>query len=114
MSKFNVNPTGAGTFGFTAFAETWNGRLAMIGLVCALGGEVVKGKGLLGQMGIEGRPALLVLLLLAGVTVASMLGYYAVNVTRVSSLPVNPAPVDGSETDRSGQRPVVGAPSSQA
>ncbi|MGJ3251426.1 MAG: chlorophyll a/b-binding protein [Elainellaceae cyanobacterium] len=39
-------------FGFTEFAETWNGRLAMIGFVLAIIGELVTGQGLLAQMGI--------------------------------------------------------------
>lgn len=39
-------------FGFTEFAETWNGRLAMIGFVLALAGEYVTGQGLLAQMGL--------------------------------------------------------------
>lgn len=38
--------------GFTAFAETWNGRLAMIGFVSALAMEFATGKGLLAQLGI--------------------------------------------------------------
>ena len=28
--NLNVNPTGAGIFGFGNFAETWNGRMAMM------------------------------------------------------------------------------------
>lgn len=39
-------------FGFTEFAETWNGRLAMIGFVLAIVGEVVTGQGLLSQWGL--------------------------------------------------------------
>lgn len=39
-------------FGFTQFAETWNGRLAMIGFVSALILELVTGKGVLTQFGI--------------------------------------------------------------
>ena len=38
--------------GFTEFAETWNGRLAMIGFVGALIAEFVSGKGLLAQLGL--------------------------------------------------------------
>ncbi len=38
-------------FGFVNFAETWNGRLAMIGIVVGLGTELLTGQGILGQMG---------------------------------------------------------------
>lgn len=38
--------------GFTRFAELWNGRLAMLGFVAAIIGELVTGKGLLSQMGL--------------------------------------------------------------
>ncbi|MDJ0706760.1 MAG: chlorophyll a/b-binding protein [Leptolyngbyaceae cyanobacterium MO_188.B28] len=36
--------------GFTDFAETWNGRLAMIGFVLALATEALTGQGILGQI----------------------------------------------------------------
>jgi ferrochelatase len=39
-------------FGFVAFAETWNGRLAMLGYVIGLGTEVITGQGILGQLGL--------------------------------------------------------------
>lgn len=38
--------------GFTDFAETWNGRLAMIGFVAAIITEYVSGKGILAQFGL--------------------------------------------------------------
>ena len=38
--------------GFTEFAETWNGRLAMIGFVTAIAVEFATGKGLLAQIGL--------------------------------------------------------------
>ncbi len=38
--------------GFTEFAETWNGRLAMLGFVAAIINELVTGKGLLAQIGL--------------------------------------------------------------
>ena len=42
----------ASRFGFVAFAETWNGRLAMLGFVIGLGTELLTGQGILGQLGL--------------------------------------------------------------
>ncbi len=39
-------------FGFVNFAEIWNGRLAMIGIVIGLSTEILTGQGILGQMGL--------------------------------------------------------------
>lgn len=39
-------------FGFTQFAETWNGRLAMIGFVAGLATEFLTGQGILSQLGL--------------------------------------------------------------
>ena len=39
-------------WGFTDFAETWNGRLAMMGFIIGLGTELVTGQGILDQMGM--------------------------------------------------------------
>ncbi|NJL38613.1 MAG: high light inducible protein [Leptolyngbyaceae cyanobacterium SM1_4_3] len=39
-------------FGFTQFAETWNGRLAMIGFVVGLATEYLTGQGILSQIGL--------------------------------------------------------------
>ena len=39
-------------FGFVNFAETWNGRLAMMGLMIGLGTELLTGQGILGQLGL--------------------------------------------------------------
>ncbi len=39
-------------FGFTRFAENWNGRLAMIGFVAALIVELVSGQGVLHFFGL--------------------------------------------------------------
>jgi hypothetical protein len=39
-------------FGFTEFAETWNGRLAMLGFVIGLATEYLTGQGILSQIGI--------------------------------------------------------------
>ena len=40
-------------FGFVNFAEVWNGRLAMIGLLIGLSTELLTGQGILGQMGLR-------------------------------------------------------------
>jgi hypothetical protein len=39
-------------FGFVAFAETWNGRLAMLGFVIGLATEILTGQGILSQIGL--------------------------------------------------------------
>lgn len=39
-------------FGFTQFAETWNGRLAMLGFVIGIGTELLTGQGILSQLGL--------------------------------------------------------------
>ena len=39
-------------FGFVNYAETWNGRLAMLGIVIGLSTELLTGQGILGQMGL--------------------------------------------------------------
>ena len=38
--------------GFTHFAETWNGRLAMLGFVIGIGTELLTGQGILSQLGL--------------------------------------------------------------
>ncbi|WP_088240773.1 chlorophyll a/b-binding protein [Calothrix rhizosoleniae] len=38
--------------GFTKFAETWNGRLAMLGFVIAIATEVLTGESVLAQLGL--------------------------------------------------------------
>ena len=39
-------------FGFVTFAETWNGRLAMLGFVIGLATEVLTGQSILSQIGL--------------------------------------------------------------
>ena len=39
-------------FGFVTFAETWNGRLAMLGFVIGLATEFLTGQGVLSQIGL--------------------------------------------------------------
>ncbi len=38
--------------GFTDFAETWNGRLAMLGFVIGVATELLTGQGILSQLGL--------------------------------------------------------------
>lgn len=38
--------------GFTEFAETWNGRLAMLGFAIGLATEFLTGQGILAQIGL--------------------------------------------------------------
>jgi len=39
-------------FGFSTFAETWNGRLAMLGFAIGLATEILTGQGILSQLGL--------------------------------------------------------------
>ncbi|NMF85994.1 chlorophyll a/b-binding protein [Nodosilinea sp. P-1105] len=39
-------------FGFVNFAETWNGRLAMLGFVIGVATEYLTGQGILTQIGL--------------------------------------------------------------
>ena len=39
-------------FGFTSFAENWNGRLAMLGFVIGIATEYMTGQGILSQLGL--------------------------------------------------------------
>ena len=39
-------------FGFVAFAETWNGRMAMLGFVIGLATELLTGQCILQQIGL--------------------------------------------------------------
>jgi ferrochelatase len=39
-------------FGFVEFAETWNGRLAMLGFVSGLATKLLTGQGTLQQIGL--------------------------------------------------------------
>jgi hypothetical protein len=41
-----------GKVGFTEFAETWNGRLAMLGFVIGIATELLTGQGILSQIGL--------------------------------------------------------------
>ena len=55
--RVRVNPMPYSTsttarFGFVNFAETWNGRLAMLGFTIGLATELLTGQGILGQIGL--------------------------------------------------------------
>ena len=39
-------------YGFVDFAETWNGRLAMLGFVIGLATELLTGRSILQQIGL--------------------------------------------------------------
>ncbi len=41
-----------GKYGFTSFAENWNGRLAMLGFLIGILTELLTGKGILAQLGL--------------------------------------------------------------
>lgn len=84
LDDLNVNPSGEGVFGFSNFAEIWNGRMAMLGFLAALASEIVTGKGILGQIGINTTGGgILVALFLTGFTIATTLGYYAVKLNKI-------------------------------
>ncbi len=42
----------ANKFGFVNFAETWNGRLAMMGFIIGVTTELLTGQGILSQIGL--------------------------------------------------------------
>ena len=46
------DPMDDAKFGFSAFAEQWNGRLAMMGFIIGVGTELFTGQGILSQIGI--------------------------------------------------------------
>lgn len=50
--KFATRFMGDAKFGFSSFAEQWNGRLAMMGFVIGLGTELLTGQGILHQIGL--------------------------------------------------------------
>ena len=47
-----LNNSMDGKIGFSSFAETWNGRLAMMGFIIGLGTELLTGQGILSQIGM--------------------------------------------------------------
>ncbi|WP_409996604.1 chlorophyll a/b-binding protein [Cyanobium sp. Alchichica 3B3-8F6] len=51
-NKLLVMTDSSSRFGFVAFAETWNGRMAMLGFVIGLATELLTGQGILRQIGL--------------------------------------------------------------
>ena len=47
-----MNDENQARFGFVNFAETWNGRMAMMGILIGLGTELITGQSILRQIGI--------------------------------------------------------------
>ena len=47
-----MNNDNESRFGFVNFAETWNGRMAMMGILIGLGTELITGQSILRQIGI--------------------------------------------------------------
>ena len=47
-----MNNENESRFGFVNFAETWNGRMAMMGILIGLGTELITGQSILRQIGI--------------------------------------------------------------
>ena len=50
--KTNIMNNQDKKFGFTQFAENWNGRLAMLGLAIGIATELMTGHGILSQLGL--------------------------------------------------------------
>ena len=51
-ARFPIMENKDAKVGFTEFAETWNGRLAMLGFVIGLATEFLTGQGILSQLGL--------------------------------------------------------------
>ena len=52
LFTFSLDLMDDAKFGFSAFAEQWNGRLAMMGFIIGVGTELLTGQGILSQIGI--------------------------------------------------------------
>ena len=50
--KTNIMENQDKKFGFTQFAENWNGRLAMLGIVIGIATELLTGQSILSQLGL--------------------------------------------------------------
>jgi hypothetical protein len=67
-------PTDEGLFGFKPFAETWTGRLAMMGFVVSIVEEAMGNGGTLQQIGIDTPSTTVLGLLLGLVGTATVVG----------------------------------------
>ena len=52
LFTFSLDLMDDAKFGFSSFAEQWNGRLAMMGFIIGVGTELLTGQGILSQIGI--------------------------------------------------------------
>tara|TARA_B100000700_G_scaffold225088_1_gene248277 strand:- start:39 stop:200 length:162 start_codon:yes stop_codon:yes gene_type:complete len=52
MSSINDPQKEDNRYGWVPFAESWNGRLAMLGLFVGLATEILTGQGILAQIGL--------------------------------------------------------------
>ncbi len=52
IRRLTVMENNESKFGFVDFAETWNGRLAMLGFVIGVATEFLTGQGILSQIGL--------------------------------------------------------------
>jgi len=52
LQRFETFMADSSRFGFVAFTESWNGRLAMLGFVIGLATELLTGQGILQQIGL--------------------------------------------------------------
>ena len=52
MSSSNGPRDDDNRYGWVPFAESWNGRLAMLGLLVGLATEILTGQGILAQIGL--------------------------------------------------------------
>ncbi len=52
IKELSTMETNESKFGFVDFAETWNGRLAMLGFVIGVATEFLTGQGILSQIGL--------------------------------------------------------------
>ena len=51
LFPLNMTNNSITRFGFVNFAETWNGRMAMMGFIIGLSTELLTGQGILSQLG---------------------------------------------------------------
>ena len=52
MSNSPSSQDSENRYGWVPYAESWNGRLAMLGLLVGLATEILTGQGILAQIGL--------------------------------------------------------------